>query len=256
MAKPLVSIVTPTFGRAAFLPLVYTCVKQQSWPALEWLVEDDSPEPSQFMQQLREPWVIYRHTRSRHSVGHKRNTLVGRANGEYIAHFDDDDYYSPHYVSHMMELLLLQRADICKLSGFFLLHRNLGTFAYWDLLVKTGIHFVWTEGSIKAHFLSDHDNLRLANSQYGFGFSYVYKKSIWYRTGFPDLNWNEDAAFVHAAGQDISIKMIPDRIGLCLHLVHNESTSRCFPQFLLPRFLLDHLFSSAGTYLEGIGPKT
>jgi glycosyltransferase involved in cell wall biosynthesis len=256
MTEPLVSIITPTFGRAAFLPLIYACVKQQRWSCLEWLVEDDSPEPSQFMQRLREPWIIYRHTARRHSVGYKRNTLVARAKGQYIAHFDDDDYYSPRYVSHMMDLLLSHRADICKLSGFFLLHHKLDTFAYWDLLVKTGIHFVWTDTSIKSHFLRDQDNAHLANTHYGYGFSYVYKKSIWCGSGFPDLNWNEDVTFVHAAGQDISIKMIPDQIGLCLHLVHDESTSKCFPQFLLPRFLLDHLFSEAGEYLEGIRLKT
>ena len=30
------------------------------------------------------------------SLGEKRNWLVQHASGEYVAHFDDDDYYAPH----------------------------------------------------------------------------------------------------------------------------------------------------------------
>ena len=93
MVKPTVSIITPTYGRGSFLPLIYYCVQTQEWPNIEWLVDDDSPLPSAFMQTLSDPRVHYFHAARRRSVGAKRNELIRRAKGDYIAHFDDDDYF-------------------------------------------------------------------------------------------------------------------------------------------------------------------
>jgi hypothetical protein len=39
-------------------------------------------------------------------VGEKRNWLVQHATGDYVAHFDDDDYYAPHYISRMVSQIL------------------------------------------------------------------------------------------------------------------------------------------------------
>ncbi len=45
---PLVSIITPTYQRAALLPLAWKCVASQQLTEFEWLVLDDSPSPSRF----------------------------------------------------------------------------------------------------------------------------------------------------------------------------------------------------------------
>ena len=39
-------------------------------------------------------------------LGEKRNWLVQHATGDYVAHFDDDDYYAPHYISRMVSQIL------------------------------------------------------------------------------------------------------------------------------------------------------
>ena len=56
-ARP-VSIITPTYGRAELLPLAYRMyASQQDSAAREWIVIDDSPQPSPFMQNLADPSV-------------------------------------------------------------------------------------------------------------------------------------------------------------------------------------------------------
>lgn len=46
------------------------------------------------------------------SLGHCLNFGIGLANHNYIAKFDDDDYYSPNYLSEGMQTMLRTKADI------------------------------------------------------------------------------------------------------------------------------------------------
>ncbi len=94
---PRVSIITPTMNRQSFLPALWDCVRAQSFEDIEWLIHDGSPQPAIF-SGIGDPRVRYRHVPRPTSIGAKRNDLCRVARGEIIVHFDDDDYYSPHYV--------------------------------------------------------------------------------------------------------------------------------------------------------------
>jgi glycosyltransferase involved in cell wall biosynthesis len=246
----LVSIITPTNGRAPFLPLLYSAINNQTWSDIEWLVDDDSLEPSRFMQEIADRRVHYSHDPIRRSIGEKRNRLVARAKGHYIVHFDDDDYYAPQYITHMVSFLHANNADLCKLSGFFLLYKDANTFGYWDLLIKTGIHFRWANEMLEPIVLSEGNNSKLAQAHLGFGFSYVYKRSVWDSIRFPDINWNEDGEFIRAAIETKAIVLAADTQGLCLHILHGENSSRCYPQFVLPWFLIRSMFPPITPYLQ------
>ena len=63
------------------------------------------------------------------------------ANGDVIAQFDDDDFYSPRYVENMMTLMRDQNADFVKLFRFFLYQPKHNVFAYWDLERDFPLHF-------------------------------------------------------------------------------------------------------------------
>lgn len=248
MATKLVSIITPTYRRAEFLPHLCASVTSQTWPTLEWLVEDDSPEPSQFMQSLSDPRFHYTHSPIRRSIGEKRNALIARAKGEYIVHCDDDDYYSPHYIAHMIAAMEESEADFCKLSGFFLFYKESRDLAYWNLLVKTGVHFRWDSGSLLPILVTEQNNAQLLQMHMGFGFSYVYRRSLWESIKFPDVDISEDGQFILAASQTRRIVLLPDTKGLCLHIVHGANVSQCFPQFVLPPFMVDSIFPGASPY--------
>lgn len=63
---------------------------------------DDSPSPSPFFSSLSDPTVRYKHVEEPTALGAKRNALASVAAGTVLAHFDDDDYYSPAYLETMV----------------------------------------------------------------------------------------------------------------------------------------------------------
>lgn len=235
--RPVVSVITPTWMREDFLPLAHARLKSQTLKDIEWLVFDDSPTPSPYLSALAGPGLTYIHAGDRFNIGEKRNVLVEHARGDIIAHFDDDDFYAPAYLERMVARINAGQ-DLVKLSGWFLysmLHDRLG---YWDTACG-GPHHRW--GRQGCEYVSDNlpaspDNLD------GYGFSYVYRRSVWLAGGFPTVTANEDTPFVQRARQRFAVATFADQEGLCLHTLHERSTSRCLPQYELPGFLATSLF--------------
>lgn len=55
-------------------------------------------------------------------AGEKRNWLVQHATGDYIAHFDDDDFYASHYISRMVAQILELDVVFIKRESLFAVH--------------------------------------------------------------------------------------------------------------------------------------
>jgi glycosyltransferase involved in cell wall biosynthesis len=250
LPSPLVSIITPTQNREFFLPLVFSCVQSQNWPSIEWLVEDSSEQPSKFMASLSDPRIHYTHDSTIRPLGEKRNRLIHRAKGEYIVHFDDDDYYAPQYITFMIEKAIAGNFSFVKLSAFFIFNKLDSTYSYWDLQMCFGIHLAWSRGMLRLRHLTEKDNLGPAEIHLGFGFSYAYKRSIWKDNKFPAINWNEDWGFAKETSKRHPTLLFPDRTGLCLHMLHGKNSSSCFPQFLIPPFIVTQFFPSSGIYMK------
>ena len=107
---PFVSVVTPTYNRRRFLPLAVACYRAQTYPKhrMEWVVIDDGEDDvSDFFAALTaaEPELNVRFIRhaTRARIGAKRNELHREARGDIIVAWDDDDYYPPDRVSHVVE---------------------------------------------------------------------------------------------------------------------------------------------------------
>jgi hypothetical protein len=103
MSGPFISILTPTgvtsYGhdRSTFLPLIYDCIRNQTF---EWLVLDVKPDPSPIPDWVgADTRIRYEQVSKPMSIGERRNKLCGAATGDYIAMFDDDDYYAPTTLS-------------------------------------------------------------------------------------------------------------------------------------------------------------
>jgi len=249
---PTVSIITPTWNRATFLPRIAACVLAQQEIDWEWLVLDDSPEPSAFMQDLaqRDTRVRYWHSIERQRIGSKRNQLIGLATSDVVAHFDDDDYYGPRYLKKMVGTLQEQNADLIKLSAFYMLapearqvgQANPGFLGYMDLNAKTGWHYELIHNTVG--MIEFHERRQIgADFIVFYGFSYVYKKALGQSALFDDIDLCDDESFAKralAAGCKFIAVDDPERD--CLHLVHGTSTARCFAAYSMPMFLLPQLF--------------
>jgi glycosyltransferase involved in cell wall biosynthesis len=264
---PLVSIITPTYQRPASLQRLHHLLLDQHLPpnlaaaALvapsgqkagqkegtpernwEWLIFDDSPTPCAPLLAQAGPHLRYFHATDRFTVGEKRNILVEAARGEIIAHFDDDDFYRADYLARMVSVLL-QAPDVglVKLEGWHLWSKPDQMLGYWDTTCQGGPHFRISRRPLETVRLPEDPESVMAN-RLGFGFSYVYRRSLWERNRFLPLAAGEDTPFAaFAAGQGM-FKAIADREGICLHILHRSNSSLCFPQYRLPEWELERLF--------------
>lgn len=95
-AFPLVSIVTPTYNRARFLPKAMLSVLAQTVHNIEFIIVDDGSDDDTFA--VIEPLLADRRIRyfyqENHGQSRARNFALERANGEYIAFLDSDDAWS------------------------------------------------------------------------------------------------------------------------------------------------------------------
>ncbi|EGT0641667.1 glycosyltransferase [Citrobacter werkmanii] len=118
--KPFVSVVTPTWNRAAFLPYLLYMYRYQDYPAdrRELVILDDSPQSHQSIidrltQNHPEKFNIrYIYHPEKLDLGRKRNMLNELALGEYILCMDDDDYYPSDKISYTIEMMQRHRALI------------------------------------------------------------------------------------------------------------------------------------------------
>jgi glycosyltransferase involved in cell wall biosynthesis len=241
--SPLVSIITPTRDRKAFHPAIWNCVRSQEYSNIEWLVEDDSESESQFLSDICDPRLRYVHLPHRHTVGAKRNSLVFRSKGSYIVHFDDDDYYSPSYITQIVTQLAESGADISKLSAYFVYDARYKRHFYWDQDDVASQRF-FCKPQFPLVYLPPNP-LSAMDHRLGFGFSYAYRREIAIRLPFDDIDLCEDLYFMQRVSKGGTVLFISDDVGLCVHVIHDANLSGCFPQFVVPQFMVDRMFPDA-----------
>jgi glycosyltransferase involved in cell wall biosynthesis len=107
---PYVSIVVPTQNRHHFFELVIRNWNAIDYPRnkLEMIILDSSDSP--YTKQLP-TGIHYTHTKKKLTIGKKRNSLVSRANYNYIVHMDDDDWYPAESVVCRIRTMLHERKE-------------------------------------------------------------------------------------------------------------------------------------------------
>ena len=248
MISPQVSLITPSFNRQKYLIWQYNNLKKQSIDNFEWLILDDSENKSDYFTNLIDERVRYLYTNGRTSIGVKRNLLIEKAKSDIIMHIDDDDYYAPCYIEKMMSSLN-KGFDLVKLSGFFLYNTIYKRFGYWDLYQKEGRCEVWSDKPIRSYMFTKKNNKFLNDlEKNGYGFSFLYYKKLAIDYPFEPINCFEDNKFINSLPSSVKLNYFNDETGLCVHVIHNYNTSNCFPQFILPKFMLNSLFNQFDAY--------
>jgi len=243
---PAVSIITPTFNRHDLLKAQHAIVCAQATQNFEWLILDDGPVPSPYFTQVSDPRIRYHHLQgAKMLVSAKRNWLCERAKAPVIAQFDDDDYYAPHYLTVMLKRLADTGADITKLSAWFVYSAQLKRLGYWDTVSTLGLHFTFGPEPVLNAFFNKEAPDSMKNNYAGYGFSYVFKKTMWEKAPFPHVEYASDYGFVAAAlAKGCKLDHFADTEGLCLHILRRDNMSKSFPQYLLPDFMLEKLFAA------------
>ena len=105
--NPFVSLITPTYNRRKFIPYLIECYKSQTYPKdrIEWIIYDDGSDPvGDLFQNLNIPNIRYIYEQEKQNIGVKRNRLNKEAKGDIIIAMDDDDYYTPERVHHVVTM--------------------------------------------------------------------------------------------------------------------------------------------------------
>jgi glycosyltransferase involved in cell wall biosynthesis/GT2 family glycosyltransferase len=205
---PFVSCVLPTYDRGEWLGRAIEYFHRQDHPAgaRELIVVDDGQADlrRQVGDLLGHPAITHLRLPARVSIGVKRNLGTGRARGDVIVHWDDDDWYGPERLTRQVAPLAAGAADLTGLRGavWFDLDR-------WRFRRPTGGHH-------RRLFVEDVSGGTLA-----------FRRSLWDRgLRYPDTSLAEDAAFLRdAVRRGFRLARLPAD-GVYLYLRHGTNSWR------------------------------
>lgn len=129
---PFVSVITPTYNRRYFIPMLIACMNAQSYPKdrLEWIVLDDGTDPVEdiFKAATLPPNFRYIREEEKRTIGAKRNRLNREASGQIILAMDDDDYYPPERIAHVVSMFKKHpRIELAGSSEIYMYYTDIKT---------------------------------------------------------------------------------------------------------------------------------
>ena len=175
---PFVSVLTPTYNRARFIPHLIKCYKEQTYrkDRMEWIILDDGTESVEHLfKDTGIPNLRYIRMEEKQNIGAKRNRLNDEARGDIMVAMDDDDYYMPVRVSSVVNSFKkfpnIQLAgsseiymyysdiqEIYKLGPYNANHATNGTMAWRSSYSKTHRYDETVTHAEERSFLDDYKN--------------------------------------------------------------------------------------------------
>ena len=124
---PSISILTPTFNRKKFLPLMIHNIYHFKYPKekIEWnILESNDNSLKDYEKLFNDKSEItdleeklgikikYEYIDYEMSIGKKRNWLSNNSSHGYLINMDDDDLYLPSYLNHSIDILMNTNKEI------------------------------------------------------------------------------------------------------------------------------------------------
>lgn len=199
-SPPLISCVMPTADRRAFVPRAIEQFLAQTHEPRELIILDDGADPVADLVP-DDPRIRYERLPARMVLGSKRNLGCELARGELIAHWDDDDLYSPNRLA--VQLTALQGAGsealMCGVATLLFHDPQQGTT--WRYTYPSSDRRPWVAGA-----------------------SMLYRRALWERRRFQAVSSGEDTRFVWAAQRSEVIML--RREDLIVARLHEQNTAR------------------------------
>jgi glycosyltransferase involved in cell wall biosynthesis len=106
-AKPLVTVIIPTFNRASIVGRAIRSVLGQTYPNWELFVVDDASTDGteREVRNYSDKRITYIRLHQNRRVSAARNTGIRSAQGEYVSFLDDDDEWLPEKLAKEVEVL-------------------------------------------------------------------------------------------------------------------------------------------------------
>jgi len=196
---PLVSCLMPTRARHALLPAAVANFLAQDFADAELLIFSEDGVPDSLASALSSGRVHHLPCPGGLSLGAKRNFACQAADGEFLAHWDDDDWYAPDRLRRQIEALLERPGKgVCGSSRVYF--RELDGSGAWEYRYQ-GERRPWLCGA-----------------------TLLFRRAFWQAHPFPDQSIGEDNHFVWSAQTAEAFDL--DDPALCIASVHAGNTSR------------------------------
>jgi len=196
MEQPLVTCITPTANRQKFLPLAIKYFLNQDYPNAEMVIIDDGLQSCAALIPADPKIRYYYYPEKIGTIGAKRNLACEKAQGEIIMHWDDDDWYAPDWISRQVDAQLNSGADITGLNKVDFYSPTVNRrWRYEDLDIEKP----WLCGATMA-----------------------FRKSLWEKHHFIDLQVGEDYDFVWNSGGKVYAL---DYLAGFVSILHAHNTS-------------------------------
>jgi glycosyltransferase involved in cell wall biosynthesis len=169
-SRPFVSVITPTYNRRKFLPILIHLYQQQTYPKnlRELVILDDSPTSNEDLIPTDDPTIRYVYQSNKLTLGEKRNVLNNLAKGDVIICFDDDDYHFPERISHSVTKMNQSKSHIAGSSIINVYYTDRQEFhQYGPFGPNHGTNgtFAFRKGYLKKH---EHDPTKNAQEEPSF----------------------------------------------------------------------------------------
>lgn len=185
----MISILLSTLNRASYLPTAFDSVLAQTYADWELIISDDGGTDD--TQAIVTPYLrdsrmhYFRHEKLR--LARSRNWAADKANGDYFAIIDSDDYYAIDHLEKNLQFLTQHKLDFCHSHPII-------------------------EGGPTEFYVADKNDLtkKVHINTCAVGGTFVFKRAVFEALGgFKDVGYSEDGDFFERA-QAAGFK-----IGLC-----------------------------------------
>ena len=111
---PEVSIITPSYNSATFLPETISSVLNQTFSDWEWLITDDcsSDNSVEIIKKVDDPRIILTVSENNSGAGNARNLALAKASGRFITFLDADDFWEPNFLEEMVSFMKKENCEI------------------------------------------------------------------------------------------------------------------------------------------------
>lgn len=197
---PNISVITLTYNRRPFIPLVKYGLIAQTYPAekIEWVIVDDGTDQiKDLVSEL--PNVKYVLSDDKMNIGAKRNLAVQSASHDILVMMDDDDVYPSNSLLARVAHMLAEPRKECLFSTVIPCYNIHETKSFMNVPpIKLPMCERVSEATL------------------------CFTRDFWNARGFPDQQIGEGGAFIRGREQ-MCREMSPQDI--IVSLVHKQNTS-------------------------------
>ncbi len=172
---PLVSCIMPTCNRRQFVPDAIRYFLRQDYPNKELLIVDDGSDCIADLVPQQEQ-IRYIRLHQRMKLGEKRNFCVRQSKGDYIMHWDDDDWMAPWRIRYQMQELLASNNRVCGLREMLFCEKTTGKCWLYKYPPNAK---PWLAGG-----------------------SLLYTRDFWKKKPFPDMQVASDTQFIFSRNSE------------------------------------------------------